>query len=86
MNENSVHDEMKLRTVSNSQDIVARSKNKVAVASAAVRVASFIFGRFFGQKLEIPLFCVVFVKKTMFRTYFVYSSLPCFSSLIFVDF
>ena len=52
MNENSVHDEMKLRTVSNSQDIVARSKNKVAVASAAVRVASFIFGRFFPNATQ----------------------------------
>ena len=55
---------------------------------SALRVSAFGFVApiWFGQKLEIPLFCVVFVKKTMFRTYFVYSSLPCFSSLIFVDF
>ena len=42
---------------------------KVARASAAARGVSFIFGRFFGQKLEYPSF-VAFVKKTMFRTVF----------------
>ena len=61
---------------------------------------SFIFWRFFGEKLEILEFCVVFVKKTMFRSFFVHSSLvfffgevfakvsqiPCLSSFIFVDF
>ena len=44
------------------------NNNKVAVASAAARGVSFIFGRFFGQKLENHQFCVVFVNKTMFRT------------------
>ena len=31
------------------------------------RGVSFIFGSFFGQKLENPEFCAVFVNKTMFR-------------------
>ena len=39
--------------------------------SEAARGVSFIFGRFLGQKLENAEFCVVFVKKTMFRTFFV---------------
>ena len=74
--------------------------NKVAVASAAPRGVSFIFGSFFGQKLENPEFCVVFVRRRCigpysFKQLFVLffgevfaevSQIPCFSSLIFVDF
>ena len=62
---------------------------------------SFIFGRIFGQKLDNLDFCVVFVNKIMFRALFVVysflfffvgevfaevSQIPCFSSLICVDF
>ena len=42
-----------------------RKNNKVARASAAALGVSFIFGRFLGQGLENPEFCVVFVNKTM---------------------
>ena len=62
---------------------------------------SFIyFWEIFGQKLENLDFCVVFVNKMMFRAHFCYSFLfffvgevfvevsqiPCFSSLICVNF
>ena len=50
--------------------IMNNNNNKVVVASAAARGVSFIFGRFFGQKLENLDFCVVFVNKVMVRALF----------------
>ena len=47
----------------------SNSNNRVARASAAARGVSFIFGRFFGRKLENPVFCVVFANNTMVRCF-----------------
>ena len=52
--------------------------NKEALASAAARGVSSIFWRVFGLKPETLEFCVVFVKKTMFRSCF-----PKFFGLVF---
>ena len=48
----------------------------MARASAAARGVSFIFGRFFGQKLENPKFCVVSTRRCF--GYFFHSCLSCF--------
>ena len=74
--------------------------NKVARASAAARGVSFMFGRFFGQKHDNPVFCEVFVNSTTFRCFrfpmfFVLvigsifskvSQIPWFSCFVFVQF
>ena len=53
------------------------NNNKVARASAAARGVSFVLGRFFGQKLEHPEFCVAFVQKTMFRLFVLFLVRKC---------
>ena len=66
----------------------SNSNNRVARASAAARGVSFIFGRFFGRKLENPVFCMVFANNTMFRCFrfplfFLGFCQPCFFGKVF---
>ena len=61
----------------NDNDNDNNNNNKVARASAAARGVSFVLGRFFGQKLDHPEFCVAFVKKTMFRLFVLFLVRKC---------